>query len=373
MASGSFESPPLDQEKSQFRLLQILPQPCSTWHYSLSTFNIAECPPYVTLSYVWGDDEPSHSIILNGQPFLIRNNLSDALPRLARLGRSKSSTFRREEKHFWIDAICIDQEDIRERGHQVERMAEIYTKSALTFAWLGQPIEDITSDTVPPLAAASMGGHLFYLFKFAVYPYFQRMWIVQEILLSRCVWVACGDNIYDLDKIVLGADFDLPPKRMYTTIPGRTEYPYLSLYHLLHQRRSRASFLRDSTHKLEPFLPSVDSLILLCHDKQCRDPRDRVFALRGFFSREALAASPYPVDYNVALADLFRQTVAFFALDRLELDTRQVGGPPRTSIATYLASALECEELLPEDQLDVFRFIQDTKPRRVCGTGSREY
>lgn len=372
MASGPFKYPPLDQEKSQFRLLQILPQPDSTLQYSLSTFDIAECPSYITLSYVWGDDEPSHSIILNGQPFLIRNNLNDALPRLARLGRPKCSAFRREERHFWIDAICIDQGDIRERGHQVERMAEMYTKSALTFAWLGQPIENITSETIPPLAS-SMGGHLFYLFKFAVYPYFQRMWIVQEILLSRSVWVACGDNIYDLDKIVLGADFDLPPKRMYMKVPGRAEYPYLSLYHLLHQRRSRASGLRDPVHKLEPFQPSVDSLILLCHDKQCRDPRDRVFALRGFFPREALRASPYPVDYGVALADLYRQTVDFFALDRLDPDARRVGGPPRTSIATYLASALECEELLPEDQRDVFRSIQDTKPRRVCGMGSRGY
>ena len=46
---------------------------------------------------------------------------------------------RYEEKFriLWIDAICVDQQNIEERGHQVSRMADIYRVANPVIVWLG--------------------------------------------------------------------------------------------------------------------------------------------------------------------------------------------------------------------------------------------
>lgn len=73
---------------------------------------------YHCLSYTWGRDEvPTYPILLNGQMFKIRQNLDLTL---------------RELRHnlsniiIWIDAICIDQNNVPERNRQISRMLEIY-------------------------------------------------------------------------------------------------------------------------------------------------------------------------------------------------------------------------------------------------------
>lgn len=38
---------------------------------------------------------------------------------------------------FWIDAICIDQDDPSERNHQVQMMSRIYTRAKEVCIWLG--------------------------------------------------------------------------------------------------------------------------------------------------------------------------------------------------------------------------------------------
>jgi hypothetical protein len=39
----------------------------------------------------------------------------------------------------WYDALCINQNDEQERGHQVEMMGEIYKMAYWVLAWLGTP------------------------------------------------------------------------------------------------------------------------------------------------------------------------------------------------------------------------------------------
>jgi Heterokaryon incompatibility protein (HET) len=38
----------------------------------------------------------------------------------------------------WIDAICINQNDIEERNAQVKRMRDIYTQLSYVLVWLGK-------------------------------------------------------------------------------------------------------------------------------------------------------------------------------------------------------------------------------------------
>jgi hypothetical protein len=66
---------------------------------------------YYALSYACGTDEPSHEVIINRHHVLkVRKNLATALRYL----RKKKGSF-----WLWVDAICIDQSNTREKNIQV--------------------------------------------------------------------------------------------------------------------------------------------------------------------------------------------------------------------------------------------------------------
>ena len=43
---------------------------------------------------------------------------------------------------FWIDQLCINQEDLEERARQVGLMQEIYALAKVVYVWLGSERED---------------------------------------------------------------------------------------------------------------------------------------------------------------------------------------------------------------------------------------
>jgi len=46
-----------------------------------------------------------------------------------------------EPEYLWIDALCIDQDDLDERSRQVSFMKEIYQQAQHTMIWLGESDE----------------------------------------------------------------------------------------------------------------------------------------------------------------------------------------------------------------------------------------
>jgi hypothetical protein len=83
---------------------------------------------FSALSYRWGDLTTPHLITLNNHPLSIGQNLFDFLLYARDAGWTK---------HLWIDALCINQADIRERNEQVARMGEIYSLASSVLVWLG--------------------------------------------------------------------------------------------------------------------------------------------------------------------------------------------------------------------------------------------
>lgn len=76
---------------------------------------------------------------MNGQHKAIRKTLAHAI-RALRMADAIVP--------MWIDAISINQDDIAERGRQVQRMGQIYDSAMSVFSYTGQPGDD----TVPALA-----------------------------------------------------------------------------------------------------------------------------------------------------------------------------------------------------------------------------
>jgi hypothetical protein len=114
---------------------------CTTRHVKLS-----EKPQYEALSYMWGPKN-YRNIKINGMVFVVRQNLFGALHAL----RLEEDT-----RTLWIDAICINQDDISECNHQVVQMGMIYKNAVRCVAWLGYPEDD--DDSLLNVAIAFFRG-----------------------------------------------------------------------------------------------------------------------------------------------------------------------------------------------------------------------
>ncbi|KAH7256186.1 heterokaryon incompatibility protein-domain-containing protein [Fusarium tricinctum] len=113
-----------------FRLLTINPSQheSSIISCTMQNHEMTRCPPYEAMSYTWGDDKATETILVNGGHFALRPNLFSALKSLRSLDSPRL---------IWIDAICINQQDESERNHQVWQMNNIYSRAAVVNVWLG--------------------------------------------------------------------------------------------------------------------------------------------------------------------------------------------------------------------------------------------
>jgi hypothetical protein len=90
---------------------------------------------YYALSYTWGDSKVKQEIQLDDKTSFVTANPYAFLWQWTP-DRDKPSFF------IWIDAISIDQENIKERNEQVKRMTSIYQNAATVFIWLGPEAEN---------------------------------------------------------------------------------------------------------------------------------------------------------------------------------------------------------------------------------------
>jgi hypothetical protein len=74
-------------------------------------------PEYSALSYVWGDGTARTKIEYNGCEAEVTKNLAEALQHLRH---------EPESRYLWVDALCINQDNVEEKGHQVALMKDIY-------------------------------------------------------------------------------------------------------------------------------------------------------------------------------------------------------------------------------------------------------
>lgn len=93
---------------------------------------------YEAVSYTWGDSRKTASIICHDRELPITNNLANALKQLHDPTKPRL---------LWIDAICINQGDGIEKGHQVKRMGNIYQSDKRVIVWLSLYLEEIAQDS----------------------------------------------------------------------------------------------------------------------------------------------------------------------------------------------------------------------------------
>ena len=173
---------------------------------SLNEVALEDPPRYQALSYVWGSKADPATIILNGQPFQVTENLNEALKQL----RSPTA-----DHTLWVDALCINQEDVPERNAQVQLMRTIYANADRVLLWLGPEAEDSdlvmemlrameSQDFEPRFMTALVQSDLFLFSPLVALlfgrAYWSRVWVVQELAYAKDVLLVCGSQQIFLRK-----------------------------------------------------------------------------------------------------------------------------------------------------------------------------
>ena len=126
----------LADPQDSFRLIELLPASSDeAIHCLLKEFKLSQSPQYEALSYEWGTPLDLDWVTVNGCQYQLRRNLHSALVQL-RPAKTDS------KRKLFVDAICINQDDMEERSTQVQLMGEIYKKAASVLVWLGQADND---------------------------------------------------------------------------------------------------------------------------------------------------------------------------------------------------------------------------------------
>jgi hypothetical protein len=181
--------------------------PSSPLECTIEYHQLALAPPYIALSYCWGDSKLKAPLIINNTPYGVGANAVSAL----RYIQPRSDD---EIQHFWVDQLCINQSETgnTEKSAQVMLMWQIYSLADCVIAWLGLPEEDDVEFIirhmmrVSELLRAGDAAKVVEMHKdadlllrashalraFCQRAYWTRLWIIQEFSVARDVWVTCG-------------------------------------------------------------------------------------------------------------------------------------------------------------------------------------
>jgi len=323
-AEEQFPYERLDTSKLEIRVITLHPG-SQTDHIRCSLTHIAtnkgSKPIYKALSYTWGSPESPKTIILNGVRVQVRENLWQALYHL----RSDD-----QELTIWIDALCINQNDLQERSSQVSRMSAIYGLAEEVVVWLG-PAGDgselamdflqrkfyphkgprIKDMPLTELLRESSGAEIQATASLMAREYWHRVWIIQEIFRARLVTLHCGRDT--LKWPTLSRFF-----RYLTRQPEREESLQQRIVDVLLDccntpAKDLTRHRTSQNHCLEDLLTAYKS----CHSS---DPRDKVYALIGLSQRKVRPDSiPIKngddwilVDYSKSTLELFQYLVHLY-------------------------------------------------------------
>jgi Heterokaryon incompatibility protein (HET) len=263
---------PLSFEKAEIRLLTFTsPQTEGPLQCSLMSVPLPKSPPYIALSYTWGDPADTVPIIINNFEVQITVNLSTALRRLREEGVT----------HIWADALCINQGDREERTAQVGRMGTIFRKATEVAVWLGQGnLERVMEQALQNLEVGisepwnfskeNQDAMNLLVKELLSQPYWKRVWIIQEVAVASRIFVYCGNHKVGWDQFLNMCQFDA--ENAVPNIYNALEAEVISGFTTLLELR-RDTLARKPIRFLDALHQSRASL--------STDPRDKLYALLG--------------------------------------------------------------------------------------------
>jgi hypothetical protein len=269
---------------------------------------------YDGLFYTWGVEISNIDISLKNHSMPVTRNLYQALEAL------RLTTHPRK---LWVDALCINQADLEERASQVNIMRQIYKEAKKVIVWLGPQADnsDLAIDLFQKLSSIRQ-KHL----DFAPYgiilredlpkaglpdsfepawaavnsllgrSWFSRVWVIQEVAVSKDSSIRCGDREIAWDVMANGL-FAVHEAQLMSLLGE-------GYNHVVRLQAFRERLAAGNELVLATLLVSAQNCL-------ATDPRDKIFALLGIGSdtsriREATKILVTP-NYKRPVAEVFTE------------------------------------------------------------------
>ncbi|KAK3367646.1 heterokaryon incompatibility protein-domain-containing protein [Podospora didyma] len=309
------------------RILVIEPGPAEDdLQTRLVVVDLDDKPTFDAVSYTWGSPLDKTVLPCNGSAVPIPRNLETFLKRIRDPVRTR---------RVWADSVCINQEDIPERGQQVSIMRKIYGGAERVLVWLGmdenkqaqaafKAVCDIVrfwrpegdpfsfesyTARIEPMSADELAQIAKFVDKSAFealramfeVDYFRRFWIIQELALGGSAEVFWGHHHISWGLIGVCAAWVLTSGWGFNHggAPITAAYNAFLIYCLPLAKQSGIS----------PFSKLALSLILgtTVGRFDSTDPRDRIYALLGVpFSGNDPDTGPFLVpDYSQSVETVY--------------------------------------------------------------------
>jgi hypothetical protein len=154
---------------------------------------------FIAVSYCWGNEQPTERLPLSSRVYLeVTRTVHSLLRHIAGVSSGLP---------LWVDAICINQADLVEKNSQVRMMKDIYAAAKYVIVWLGNG--NLTGDDqwvlwsylTSPYArnSSSLNGYRVLggtgdtlCGQILQSPWFERVWVVQEVCFARAVFFLSG-------------------------------------------------------------------------------------------------------------------------------------------------------------------------------------
>lgn len=218
---------------------------------------------YSAVSYTWGDPNLSHKLLLRRKTrwsLLPITKNADLVLRHIRDTRRVTT--------LWIDGVCLNQGDHREKAQQVPLMGQIYAHANRVHIWLGDEEIGDAQQALSLIRRIEIKGDgnlyagtydFLYLERFFNRPWFTRRWIIQETFFAHDAIFRCGHHTISLSRVMAV----LAKANVVTSeLPGWGS------------RMLKTSIGAGQTHRR-----GLLSLLWDLHESECSDERDRVAAV----------------------------------------------------------------------------------------------
>jgi hypothetical protein len=226
---------------------------------------------------------------------------------------------------IWVDALCINQLDEVEKSHQIRFMPSIYTNAFRVMMWLGEEEENTKLAfkmirDAPPESLAELVGNgnensdqWEALQSLLVRPYWSRVWILQEVLLSRSLGIICCGSFRipwarlsiffrNFTSGLLSIATGTARKIIWNPRDPKTPFSLAIMYL---QRYHGVKF-------------SLLDYLVLAQSRNCWNARDKVFGILGLC--DAAIIEEFKIDYSQSVKDIFRDTALYLIQKDQNLD-----------------------------------------------------
>jgi len=313
---------------------------------------------YEALSYHWGEGDTNHSIIIqeDWSAKTIKTLDELVLSKMAQEGSRMSRLYVRPNLHsalkrlrhtdtpvvLWVDALCINQQDDKEKSMQVQKMNEIYRKAYNVCIWLGTEDPHLHSSKamsfikelidlkkLPKLLADDKYIHQWAsLFQLLKWSWFSRRWVIQELALAQEATVHCGQSMVHWDDFrdaigIFHRYFkSLQPRLQESKLVGSQISDLEPLGAKLLVEMTSELFRRRPNGKHEATM-GLEKLVSQLASFSTSDPRDTINCLRNISkelnSTRKLPLPPAP-DYKQDLFQVYQSFLQWTIIDSKSMD-----------------------------------------------------